>query len=142
MFRVKLLGNDKKLSAYLQSCLNLASEHGDVNAALSAQGLSDLLVVDKHAVNGPEPAGCLLLIGGSVVRCGLGGTNAVTLSSIGKKKAVLSIQETVETLTGIRLEPQDIPVFVQSRTEPSAVLAASAALVMLGSDFQDGIRLP
>ena len=58
--------------------------------------------------------------------------DSVTISSLDEGGLVLSLQRELPTLSGRYLERQDIPVRSQEAAPPEDLLAASAALLLLG----------
>lgn len=113
-----------------------------------ARGVSPALVV--VAPSGPElfkalkPGNCAVLLapgaeaamscpikGVLVVSYGLSPKDSLTLSSIGNKKMVLTIQRELYTLGGALLERQEIPI--DREGQPMEILAATAALLLLGA---------
>ena len=67
-----------------------------------------------------------------VVSYGLSKRDSVTLSSIMDETLVLSLQRELPTLEGTLLERQDIPVPRLAGRRPDELLAAAAALLLLG----------
>lgn len=139
-------GGNRKVLPYVKNCLKKASREGAIDAALCA-GRADLLIVPRGAEPRAE-ADYLLLAGGQqprpgdrALRCGLGGGDALTLSSIGEDRAMLALQASIHTLNGAVLEPQEIPVALAAPAEPEAVLAAASAMLLLGADAQQGLKL-
>ena len=150
MFSVSVAeGGSERLRPYLNTCLKKASREGTIDAALCAGPRADLLIIPPGA--GPvgiRSDGLLLTVGqdsapgGRSVTCGLGYGDAMTLSSIGRDSAMLALQEDIPTLKGGTLEPQEIPISLEAPAEPEAVLAAAGAMLLLGADTSEGIRLP
>lgn len=143
LFNVKIAeGENKKTRPYIKERLKAASREGRINAALCAGRSVDLLIMPRGAADGGETACCTLLAGGqsggreNAVRCGLSGLDELTLSSIGKTGAMLSLQKDIMTLGGKLLEPQEIPVELGQPAEPEAVLAAAGAMLLLGADTE------
>lgn len=141
MFNVKIAeGENKKTLPYIKERLKAASRDGRINAALCASSSVDLLIIPRGAYPGGETAGCTLLAGGqdiggeNTVHCGLSELDELTLSSIGRTGAMLSLQKDITTLGGKLLERQEIPVRLASPAEPEAVLAAAGAMLLLGAD--------
>lgn len=138
-------GGSRKTLPYLVNTLKKASREGRVDAALCLDS-PDLLIVPRGATD-PGPAPCRLTVGAVMeagdVSCGLGPGDALTLSSIREDGAMLSLQRELRTLPGTVLEPQEIPVTLEGRTapEPEAVLAAAGAMLLLGADPSQGLRL-
>ena len=147
MFSVHIApGGSRKTLPYLEKTLKKASREGLVDAALCA-GNADLLIVPRGAAADRE-ARCRLTVGGTVpgggdVRCGLGEEADLTLSSIRVGGAMLSLRRDLRTLGGTLLEPQEIPVTLETARspEPEAVLAAAGAMLLLGADPSAGLRL-
>lgn len=147
MFSVRIAeGGSKKILPYVKRCLKEASREGRIDAALCSGGHADLLIVPRGAEAGS--AGCLLLAGGQeaapgqrAVRCGLGAGDQLSLSSIGRGSAMLSLQGELTTLGGTRLEQQEIPLALRGSPEPEAVLAAAGAMLLLDADPARGLRL-
>ena len=56
---------------------------------------------------------------------------------------MLSLRRDLHTLGGTLLEPQEIPVRLETEREPEpeAVLAAAGAMLLLGADPSAGLRL-
>lgn len=150
MFSVSVAeGGSERLRPYLNTCLKKASREGTIDAALCAGPRADLLILPPGAgPAGMQDGGMLLAIGQSPlpgcrsVSCGLGYGDALTLSSIGRDSAMLALQEDIPTLKGGTLEPQEIPISLEAPAEPEAVLAAAGAMLLLGADTSEGIRLP
>ena len=150
MFSVSVAeGGSERLLPYLRTCLKKASREGTIDAALCAGRKADLLILPPGAdAPGLPPAGLLLAVGGSPahdgrsVSCGLGYGDALTLSSIRRGSAMLALQEDIPTLKGGLLEPQEIPISLEAPAEPEAVLAAAGAMLLLGADTSEGLRLP
>ena len=102
-------------------------------------GCPDLLILTPGAA--PPFPGCrILLIPDEIVTIpeseiavsyGMSSKCTVTLSSVGKK-AVLSIQREMPGLFGNTVEPQEIPVNNLLSLSKYALMASSAALLMLG----------
>lgn len=146
MFSVRIAeGGSKKILPYVKRCLKEASREGRIDAALCG-GQADLLIVPRGASGGRAP--CLLLAGGQeaepgqrAVRCGLGAGDQLSLSSIGRGCAMLSLQGELTTLSGARLEPQEIPLALRGSPEPEAVLAAAGAMLLLDADPAQGLHL-
>ena len=55
---------------------------------------------------------------------------------------MLALQSDISALNGALLEPQEIPVTLEAPAEPEAVLAAAGAMLLLGADASEGLRLP
>ena len=139
-------GGSRKTRPYLEKALKNAARQGLVNAALCA-GKADLLIVPRGAAADRE-ARCRLTVGAEGsgsgdVRCGLGEGDDLTLSSIRADGAMLSLRRDLRTLGGALLEPQEIPVTLETarEPEPEAVLAAAGAMLLLGADPSAGLRL-
>ena len=137
-------GGSRKTLPYVEKAIKKASREGLVDAALCA-GKADLLIVPRGAAADRE-ARCRLTVGGAKpgdVRCGLGEGDDLTLSSIRSDGAMLSLRRDLRTLRGDLLEPQEIPVTLESahEPEPEAVLAAAGAMLLLGADPSAGLRL-
>ena len=137
-------GGSRKTLPYVEKAIKKASREGLVDAALCA-GRADLLIVPRGAAADRE-ARCRLTVGGEKpgdVRCGLGEGDDLTLSSIRSDGAMLSLRRDLRTLRGDLLEPQEIPVTLESAhaPEPEAVLAAAGAMLLLGADPSAGLRL-
>jgi hypothetical protein len=139
-------GGSRKTLPYLENAIKKASREGLVNAALCA-GKADLLIVPRGAAADRE-ARCRLTVGtegdgSGDVRCGLGEGDDLTLSSIRSDGAMLSLRRDLRTLGGALLEPQEIPVKLETarEPEPEAVLAAAGAMLLLGADPSAGLRL-
>lgn len=112
-----------------------------------ARGFSpDLLVVAQSASGAPGKAACGTLLAPNfrgavgrnlkaekVISYGLSTRDSLTLSSIGRKKMVLSLQRELTALNGRVLERQDIPVQVSAGRSPEDVLASVSALLLLGA---------
>ena len=146
MFSVHIApGGSRKTLPYLENAIKKASREGLVDAALCA-GKADLLIVPRGAAADRE-ARCRLTVGaegrGGDVRCGLGEGDDLTLSSIRADGAMLSLRRDLRTLGGALLEPQEIPVKLETARapEPEAVLAAAGAMLLLGADPSTGLRL-
>lgn len=147
MFSVRIAeGGSKKILPYVKHCLKDASRDGRIDAALCAGGHADLLIVPRGAR--AEQAGCLLLAGGQEarpgqrsVRCGLGTQDQLSLSSIGRGSAMLTLQGELTTLGGSKLEAQEIPLALRGSPDPEAVLAAAGAMLLLDADPAGGLRL-
>ena len=141
-------GGSDRLRPYLRACLKKASREGVIDAALCTGQQADLLIVPPDAPVSAGSGGMLLAVGGSprggenCVSCGLGYGDALTLSSIGRDSAMLALQEDIPTLKGGTLEPQEIPISLEAPAEPEAVLAAAGAMLLLGADTSEGIKLP
>ncbi|MBO4330849.1 MAG: hypothetical protein J5827_02100 [Oscillospiraceae bacterium] len=148
MFNVKIAeGSSKKASPYIRECLKKAAREGRIDAALCAGSRVDLLIMPRGAGDGGEKAGCMLLAGGQTpagevksVRCGLSRGDELTLSSIGRENALLTLRKDITTLSGELLEPQEISVELTRPAEPEAVLAAAGAMLLLGAD-PGGLKL-
>jgi hypothetical protein len=139
-------GDNRKTLPYLLRTLKKASREGLVDAALCA-GKADLLIVPRGAAADRE-ARCRLTVGGEGsgsgdIRCGLGEGDDLTLSSIRSDGAMLSLRRDLRTLGGALLEPQEIPVKLETARapEPEAVLAAAGAMLLLGADPSAGLVL-
>ena len=146
MFSVHIApGGSRKTLPYLENAIKKASREGLVDAALCA-GKADLLIVPRGAAADRE-ARCRLTVGapdlGGDVRCGLGEGDDLTLSSIRADGAMLSLRRDLRTLGGTLLEPQEIPVKLETARspEPEAVLAAAGAMLLLGADPSEGLTL-
>ena len=142
-------GGSERLLPYLKTCLKKASRDGTIDAALCSGSRADLLIVPPGAAPLPGRPDCLQLTVGQPaapavrsVSCGLGYGDALTLSSIGRSSAMLALQEDIPALTGQLLEPQEIPLSLESPAEPEAVLAAAGAMLLLGADASEGLKLP
>lgn len=142
MFNVKVAeGENKKARPYIRECLKKAAREGRIDAALCAGDAVDLLIMPRGASCGGGRAKCMLLAGGQKhegsgksVRCGLSVSDELTLSSIGRENALLSLQKDIVTLSGELLEQQEIAVSLAQPAEPEAVLAAAGAMLLLGAD--------
>lgn len=142
MFSVKIAeGENKKTLPYIKSCLKKASREGLIDAALCGGKNVDLLIVPRGVSEVSENAACMLVAGeqkkkkaAREIRCGLSSRDALTLSSINGKSAMLALQTEIYTLEGELLERQEIPVSLEEPAEPEAVLAAAGALLLLGAD--------
>ena len=139
-------GGSRKTLPFLENAIKKASREGLVDAALCA-GKADLLIVPRGAAADRE-ARCRLTVGAEGsgsgdVRCGLGEGDDLTLSSIRADGAMLSLRRDLRTLGGALLEPQEIPVTLETarEPEPEAVLAAAGAMLLLGADPSAGLRL-
>ena len=140
-------GGSRKTLPYLVDTLKKASREGRVDAAL-CRGPADLLIVPRGA-EADLDARCRLTVGsgeksgGGEVTCGLGADRDLTLSSIREDRAMLSLQRELRTLDGNLLEAQEIPVSLERRKEPEpeALLAAAGAMLLLGADPSQGLRL-
>ena len=146
MFRVRILeGTLRKTRPFLQKCLKKAALEGTINAALCS-GDADLLIVPRGAeLPKGEGAKVLLTVGAACpggVSCGLGSSDALTLSSIREGRAMLSLSRELTTLSGEILEPQDIPVTLSAAPapEPEALAAAAGAMLILGAGTE-GLRV-
>lgn len=144
MFTVRIAaGGGSKMLPFLLQTLKKASREGRVDAALCA-GRADLLIVPRGAAAEGE-ARCRLTVGfpGGDVCCGLGPGNTLTLSSIREDGAMLSLERELRTLGGRLLEMQEIPVTLEraAEPEPEALLAAAGAMLLLGADTAQGLRL-
>ena len=148
MFNVKVAeGTNRKTRPYIRECLKKAAREGKIDAAICAGSPVDLLIMPRGADREGEKAGCMLLAGGQSpdgegksVRCGLSVGDELTLSSIGRENALLSLQSDIMTLSGTLLEPQEISVELSRPAEPEAVLAAAGAMLLLGAD-PNGLKL-
>ena len=147
MFRVRICeGGSRKTLPFLQKSLNRASRDGTIDAALCS-GKADLLIVPRGAaLPEGEAARCLLSVGEArpgAVTCGLGASDALTLSSIREDGALLTLRTELTTLSGDILEPQEIPVRLSaaSSPEPEALAAAAGAMLILGADAEKGLTL-
>ena len=146
MFRVRILeGTLRKTRPFLLKCLKKAALEGTIDAAVCA-GEADLLIVPRGAaLPGGEEARVLLTVGAAcpgAVSCGLGSSDALTLSSIREDRAMLSLNRELTTLTGDILEPQEIPVTLSPAPspEPEALAAAAGAMLILGAGTE-GLRV-
>ena len=63
---------------------------------------------------------------------GMSGCNSITLSSIKEDECILTLQRDILTLGGCVLERQDIAVRKDKATDPEELMAAAAALLILG----------
>lgn len=146
MFSVHVApGGSRKTRPYLEDALKKASREGKVDAAL-CRGPADLLIVPRGAETRLE-ARCRLTAGPAAgdgeVTFGLGADRDLTLSSIREDGAMLSLQRELRTLDGNLLEAQEIPVALERRKEPEpeALLAAAGAMLLLGADPSQGLKL-
>lgn len=146
MFRVKILeGAGRKTRPFLLKCLKKAALEGTIDAAVCA-GEADLLIVPRGAeLPAGEEAKVLLTVGAACpggVSCGLGSSDALTLSSIREGRAMLSLNRELYTLSGEILEPQDIPVTLSAAPspEPETLAAAAGAMLILGAGVE-GLRV-
>ena len=147
VFRVKILeGAGRKTRPFLLKCLKKAALEGTINAAVCS-GEADLLIVPRGAeVPSGAEAKVLLTVGAACpggVSCGLGMSDALTLSSIREGRAMLSLSRELYTLSGDILEPQDIPVTLSPAPtpEPEALAAAAGAMLILGAGVEHGILI-
>lgn len=142
-------GGSPRLQPYVKSCLKKASREGTIDAALCSGDRADLLILAPGAA-ARSPGGDSLVLavgrgaapGNRTISCGLGYGDAMTLSSIGKDSAMLALQAELPALNGALLEPQEIPITLEAPAEPEAVLAAAGAMLLLGADASEGLRLP
>lgn len=141
-------GGSPRLQPYVKSCLKKASREGTINAAICSGGRADLLILPPGA-SLRDGGDCLVLAVGRLplpgtraVSCGLGYGDDLTLSSIGADSAMLALQADIPALNGALLEPQEIPITLEAPAEPEAVLAAAGAMLLLGADASEGLRLP
>ena len=140
-------GGNRKTLPYLRETLKKAAREGQVDAALCA-GPADLLIVPRGAAAGTW-ARCRLTVGadpaggGEEVTCGLGADRDLSLSSIREDGAMLSLRRDLRALDGSLLEAQEIPVSLAGgrEPEPEALLAAAGAMLLLGADTSEGLRL-
>ena len=141
-------GGSPRLQPYVKSCLKKASREGTIDAAICSGDRADLLILPPGASLRGDGGGLVLAVGqlphpGSrAVSCGLGYGDDLTLSSIGADSAMLALQADIPALTGAMLEPQEIPITLDAPAEPEAVLAAAGAMLLLGADASEGLRLP
>lgn len=141
-------GGSHRLQPYVKSCLKKASREGTINAAICSGGRADLLILPPGA-SLRDDSDCLVLAMGQAplpgtrtVSCGLRYGDDLTLSSIGADSAMLALQADIPALNGALLEPQEIPITLEAPAEPEAVLAAAGAMLLLGADASEGLRLP
>lgn len=71
-----------------------------------------------------------LLEGVPVLRCGLCSDDTLTFSSYQQERAVVSLQEPLHTIGGQTVEPQEIPICIQSHMTPFDILALCALLLL------------
>ena len=70
----------------------------------------------------------------TVITYGMGKNSTVTLSSVGEKRCVMTLQQEMETIWGKLLEPQDI-VISRMHLTPHDALAVAAAMLIAGDEF-------
>ena len=141
MFSVSVSGGGDRLTPYLKRCLKKASRDGTIDAALCSGDRADLRIIADGC---GAPGSLLLSMGdqGRTLRCGLGYSDDLTLSSIRRNSAMLALQQEVPALSGAVLEQQEIPGTIGAPAEPEAVLAAAGAMLLLGADAAGGLTLP
>ena len=141
-------GGSPRLQPYVKTCLKKASREGTIDAAICSGSRADLLILPRGASLGKNGGSLVLAVGQDpppgprTVSCGLGYGDALTLSSIGSDSAMLALQADIPALTGALLEPQEISIALDAPAEPEAVLAAAGAMLLLGADPSEGLRLP
>lgn len=103
------------------------------------QSKTDILILTSN-VHPPFPSCDILLIPDGLtiipitktaISYGMSPKCSITLSSLGKKP-VLSVQREIITLKGRIIEPQDIPIQNSLNLSQYALMASSAALLILG----------
>ena len=80
----------------------------------------------------PEKDAKEIAVARVVYTYGMGSTDDVTYSSIDGSKKVVSLQNEMTALTGKTVESQDIPVTQPGEISSDELLAAMAALIILG----------
>ena len=75
------------------------------------------------------------------VSCGLGGKDTLTFSSNTGEEAVLCLQRPLTTISGLPLEPREIPIRLSGRMDAAVVLLTAAALLLLGEEklLEEGV---
>lgn len=152
MNTISVIEGDNEISPLIESGLmQLGGSLGGVSLAgknaIAGGLIPDLLVVSSGGGGGAVPAGCGTLLSPSsapagegllsprrVVSYGMSPRDSLTLSSIGTGRMVLTLQRELSALNGRLLERQDIPLRTGPGREPDDVLAASAALLLLGAE--------
>lgn len=67
---------------------------------------------------------------GQIISCGLGVRDTITVSSLTRESAVVSLQRPVTTLSGRRVEPCELPLSLPSGMDVHHVLAAAGVLLL------------
>jgi hypothetical protein len=79
--------------------------------------------------------------GASVVTCGTGPKDTLSLAGLDTSAACVSLQRNLVTLDGELLEPHDFSITLLQRRSPEQVLAVSAVLLLSGVDSEQGYRI-
>lgn len=74
----------------------------------------------------------------SVVTCGTGPKDTLSLAGLDTTAACVSLQRNMVTLDGQLLEPHDFSVTLTQRRTPEQILAVSAVLLLSGIDSEKG----
>lgn len=77
----------------------------------------------------------------SVVTCGTGRKDTLSIAGLQSSNAALSLQRTVETVDGRLLEPHDFTVDFSEKRSPHQLLLISAALLLSGIDSAKGYHV-
>ena len=76
------------------------------------------------------------------VTCGLSARDTITLSSISRDSAVISLQRSVVCLDGTQAEPQEIPVNICSICDNFALMAIASIYILSGkTEYLSNIKI-
>lgn len=74
--------------------------------------------------------------------CGFGAKDIFSYSSYENESAVVSLQETIKTLTGEHIEPSEVPIIYESKPNKFSLLSSVAILYLLNHQFtNDAIKI-
>lgn len=70
--------------------------------------------------------------GTPVISCGMGNKNTITLSSLGNKALLISLQRIITDISGDDIEPIDIKISVKKSYSTFSIMASAAVLLLKG----------
>lgn len=120
-------------------------------------GKGILLLKDKlnETMPAPVPDGFICVLGSrneqaahllceskaTVVTCGMGSKDTLSLAGLDAAAACVSLQRNMATLGGKLLEPHDFNVKLLQQRSPEQILAVSAVLLLSGIDSEQEYRI-
>ena len=88
-----------------------------------------------------QAAGMLRGSKATVVTCGTGPKDTLSLAGLDGSAACVSLQRNLAALDGKLLEPHDFSVRLLKRRTPEQILAVSAVLLLSGVDSEQGYQI-
>lgn len=76
--------------------------------------------------------------GAIAITCGASPRDTFSMASLRDDSAVVSLQRDLNDLSGVTIEPHDVPLRLQGRAELYPLLASCAVLLLAGIPSQDG----